>query len=128
MTEINGISVPFIPAGGMQELNNRTSAGNFVRTGTKFDLVFREELQKLKFSSHAQSTIQSRDINLSDEDFEKLENAVNTADEKGANEALILLDKVGFIVSVSSRTVISAITKNDYEPSIITNIDSAIIV
>lgn len=126
MPEIDGISLPFIPAGGIDELNRYNFGKDSNVAKSSFDSVLEDELNKVKFSAHAQSRLIGRDINLSDSDVNRLQSAVKIADEKGANESLILLNNNAFIVSVPNRTVITVVNHNEMADKIITNIDSAV--
>jgi flagellar operon protein len=58
----------------------------------------------------------------------KIEDAVERASQKGANESLLLMDDLAFIVSVKNRTVITVIDGQHLKDNVFTNIDSAIIV
>lgn len=126
MPEINGISLPFMPAGGVGELKKSSQNVNNGRN-VSFDELLSKELDKLKFSAHAQSRLASREISLGDEDISRLKSAVDIAGEKGSNESLILLDEKAFIVSVPNKTVITVVNKDPQSGSVITNIDSAVI-
>ena len=128
MPEINGISIPFLPIGGANELKRSNNSTTEVQaTGAKFGDIFSEELSKIKFSQHAQTRLSSREISLTDEDFSRLSSGLGRAEEKGANESLILVDDKAFIVSVPNRTVITVVDKQSMESSVITNIDSAVL-
>lgn len=123
--DINGINLPFIPAGGLNELSR-----NFVQkipaNGTSFEEIFKEELNKIKFSSHAQSRLVSRDITLEQTDLERLQNSVQIAESKGARESLVILDEKAFIVSIPNRTVITVVNRDQLEQNVVTDIDSAV--
>lgn len=123
--DINGINLPFIPAGGLNELSR-----NFVQkipaNGTSFEEIFKEELNKIKFSSHAQSRLVSRDITLEQTDLERLQNSVQIAESKGARESLVILDEKAFIVSIPNRTVITVVNLDQLEQNVVTDIDSAV--
>jgi len=93
-----------------------------------FKQALQKELGKLKFSTHAQKRIESRDIELSSADMRRLENATSLAASKGAREALFVLDDIGFIVSVENRTVITALERSQMQGNVFTNIDSTVIV
>jgi len=93
-----------------------------------FKRVLDKELGKLKFSAHAQERIESRNIRLSAADMLRLENATSLAAAKGAREALLVLDDLGFIVSVENRTVITAVERSQMKGNVFTNIDSTVIV
>ena len=66
-----------------------------------------------------------RNINLSAEQMERLENGTTKAREKGIQESLVMVDDLAFIVNVKNNTVITAM--NDKTDSIFTNIDGAVI-
>lgn len=126
MPEIDGISLPFIPAGGVEELRKNHFQNDFNNKVSSFDSVLQDEINKVKFSSHAQTRLIGRDINLTDNDVSRLEQAVHKAGEKGSNVSLILLNNNAYIVSVPNRTVITVVNNNDMNEGIITNIDSAV--
>lgn len=92
--------------------------------------TFQEVLNKereLTFSSHAQERLNQRQISLEPSELIRLEKAVNDAQDKGAKDALILLNNKAFIVSVENKTVITALNNNENKGKVYTNIDSAII-
>jgi len=81
----------------------------------------------LKFSSHAQTRIQSRQITLGAAEMQRLEGAVQKAASKGARESLVLIDQTALVVSVPNRTVITVVDKDNLKQNVFTNIDSAVI-
>ena len=89
--------------------------------------------QGITFSGHAQTRLASRQINLTEEDLSKLSGALDRAAAKGARSSLILMDsnqtgRVGLVVSVPNRTVITAVDTQNLKENIFTNIDSAMLV
>ncbi len=84
--------------------------------------------KEVKFSKHAMSRLQTRNINLDQKDLEKIEGAVNKAASKGIKEALILMDNKAFIANVKNRTIITAATDDQLKEQVFTNIDGAVIV
>jgi len=126
LPEIEGIRVPFLPAGGIQELERQSKYTPDVNVRTSFDEIFNTELNKIKFSAHAQNRINSRDILLDDESVERLSGAVEKAEEKGSRESLVIFDDKAFIVNIPSKTIITALDKMQLNSNIITNIDSAV--
>jgi flagellar operon protein len=126
MLEIDGVNLPFLPAGGVKELNKAPELTKPGKLGTQFEDIFTEELSKLKFSAHAQTRLSSREISLSNDEMTRLNSAVSKADEKGANESLVLLDDKAFIVSVPNKTVITVVNSSQMDERVITNIDSAV--
>lgn len=126
MTGIDGVSLPFMPIGGMQELKKHSSLAEVAKSKSSFQEIFAKELESVKFSAHAQSRLNSREIDLSDNEIARLESAVSQAQQKGGNESLVLMDEKAFIVSVPNRTVITVVNKNNLDSNVITNIDSAV--
>jgi flagellar operon protein len=124
-TIINGVSVPFLPVGGVDGLRERTPFG--VPEEGSFKNVLDTEIRELKFSRHAQERLQSRNIQLSDQDKSQLSQAVSLAGEKGSQESLVFLKDMAFIVNVKNRTVVTAIDQEHLKQNVFTNIDSAIV-
>lgn len=124
-TYINGVRVPFVPARGVEGLKERPAAGGV--QDKPFENVLQEELRGLKFSRHAQERLDSRQIRLNDTDMASLQRAVSRAEEKGAKDSLVLLRDLAFIVSVTNRTVVTAVDGEHIKENVFTNIDSAVI-
>ncbi len=123
MVEMNGINVPFVPIEPGKELQNKGLASN---PSTPFQSVFQEELEKVKFSNHALKRLENRNINLSDVDLEKIQNAVEKAELKGARDSLVMMKDTAFIVNIPNKTVVTAMPLNNSEENIFTNIDSVV--
>lgn len=84
------------------------------------------ENNELKFSKHANERLASRNIDLTDEQFKRLESGAKKAGEKGINESLVMVDDLAFIVNIKNNTVVTAV--NNGEDRVFTNIDGAVIV
>ena len=94
-----------------------------------FESIFREkqkENEGLKISKHANERIISRNINLTDDQWERLNTGVKKAEMKGIKESLVMIDDFAFIVNVDKNTLITAVDEN--EDRVFTNIDGAVIV
>lgn len=85
------------------------------------------ESSELKFSKHAAMRLENRNINLSAEQSQRLENGVQKASEKGIKESLVLIDSLAFIVNVPNKTVVTAMDQGESIDNIFTNIDGAVI-
>jgi flagellar operon protein len=83
---------------------------------------------KLNFSQHAETRIRSRAIPWDAQLEARIRNGLNTAQSKGSREALILADNVAVIANVKSRTIVTAMDRNQLKERIFTNIDSAVLV
>lgn len=95
----------------------------------QFSQILDQRLSQVKFSQHALQRMANRKIALGPEQLNRLQNAVDKAAQKGANEALVLMDnKLAFVVSVKNRTVITAVDGESMKENVFTNIDSAVIV
>ncbi len=123
MAEINGISVPFIPIVGTEEITTRRTGRE---AASQFDAIFKEELEKVKFSSHAMKRLESRNIQLSDVELNKIQDAVSKAESKGSKDSLIMMDKTAFIVNIPNKTVVTAIEVANSNENVFTNIDSVV--
>jgi flagellar operon protein len=88
----------------------------------------RTQGSELRFSKHAASRLETRDISLDDKQVERLNKGVERADGKGIKDSLMIMDQLAFIVNVPSRTVITAMDQTETNENIFTNIDGAVIV
>ncbi len=82
----------------------------------------------LKFSKHALNRLSSRGIEMTKEQFTRLNEGKLMADEKGIKESLILVDDFKFIVNVPNNTVVTALNGEETNGKVFTNIDGAVIV
>ncbi len=123
MAEINGISVPFIPIVGNEEIVTRRTGRE---SANQFDAIFKEELEKIKFSNHAMKRLESRNIQLSETELGKIQDAVSKAESKGSKDSLIMMDKTAFIVNIPNNTAVTAIEVANSNESVFTNIDSVV--
>jgi flagellar operon protein len=124
-TIINGVRVPFLPAGGAEALKKHSPIP--ILPEDSFDVILEKEIQEIRFSKHAQERLSARDIQLNDQDVRQISDAVHMADAKGAQESLVLLRDLAFIVNVKNRTVVTAMDGESLRNNVFTNIDSAVI-
>jgi flagellar operon protein len=83
--------------------------------------------EKLQFSRHALARVQRRGIQLDSATLGRLSEGVGRAASKGSRDSLVLVDGTAFVVSVSNRTVITAVGSEHMKDNVFTNIDSAVI-
>ena len=98
-----------------------------------FSQVLKEKMNvpstsELKFSAHAERRLESRHIQFSNNELEKLGEAVDQAAAKGSQDSLVLLGDVGLVVSVKNRTVVTAVDGDSMNGNVFTNIDSVVVV
>lgn len=94
-------------------------------TGPDFSAILAD---RLKVSNHAQTRLQSRDLQLDGAKWERVLEGVERAAQKGAKESLVMVDDIALVVSVRNRTVITAVGQDHLKENVFTNIDSAVIV
>ena len=119
---INGVKVPFVPI--VKE--HDPVAGKKVEGKSQFEEVFKTELEKIKISAHASKRLESRNIELSDVHMERLNEAVERAETKGAQDSLVMMDDTAFIVNIPNKTVVTALSMEDSKENVFTNIDSVV--
>lgn len=96
-----------------------------------FEEVLRQkqfEAKPLKFSKHAAMRLESRNINLSSEQSERLNTGIRKAGEKGIRESLVIVDSLAFIVNIPNKTVVTAMEQSEANNNVFTNIDGAVII
>jgi flagellar operon protein len=81
----------------------------------------------LSFSKHALARVERRGIELDGGTLGRLSQGVQRAASKGSRDSLVLVDGTAFVVSVSNRTVITAVGSEHMKDNVFTNIDSAVI-
>jgi flagellar operon protein len=82
----------------------------------------------VKFSKHAAERLQMRNIHLTKDDLNKLNEAVNKAAEKGVKETLIIMGNAAFIANVKNKMIITAAAEENLKNNVFTNIDGAVII
>lgn len=113
------------------------SQGRQTTAAKKTEAAFEEILKKkqsqmdtgeLKFSKHASMRLLDRNIQLSQEQRNRLQDGAQKAEEKGIKESLVLMDSLAFIVNIPNRTVVTAMEQGESSEHIYTNIDGAVII
>lgn len=94
----------------------------------EFKELLQKEQSKVNLSQHAETRIKSREIPWSEALERRISHGMDQATAKGSREALILADDVAVIANVKSRTVVTAMDRNQMKDRIFTNIDSAVLV
>ncbi|MCI9337967.1 MAG: flagellar protein [Lachnospiraceae bacterium] len=102
---------------------------------TKEGLTFQDVLQqkvqpdacRLKFSKHAMGRLADRNIELNDNQLERLASGTRKAEQKGIRDSLVIVDSLAFIVNVPNQTVVTAMDSTQTDENIFTNINGAVI-
>ncbi len=114
------------------ESQKKVSQDNTKPQDSAFAHALREKLNQntgsVEFSKHALDRINQRSIDMTEGNkLERLNKAVELAQEKGANETLILIDRTAFVVNVRNNKVITTMSDSDMLGNVFTNIDSTVI-
>ncbi|MCR4434494.1 MAG: TIGR02530 family flagellar biosynthesis protein [Clostridiales bacterium] len=101
-----------------------------VKSQGGFDSILQEKIEQnsgLKFSKHAELRLQSRNIHLTENQKDKISQAVKKAEAKGVKDSLVLMENMAFVVNVKNKTVITAVNRDELKDNVFTNIDGAVI-
>ncbi|MFA7237463.1 MAG: hypothetical protein WC058_11410 [Phycisphaeraceae bacterium] len=82
--------------------------------------------EPVRISGHAQQRLDQMGVSLDEGQMRALEEATDRAASKGANESLMLMDRLGLIVNIRNRTVITALSEQRMRQGIVTQIDSTV--
>ncbi len=104
------------------QINGQTFADIFRQKQTVDNIV-----SPVRFSKHASVRLGDRNIELSSEQLNRLNEGAQKANAKGINESLVLVDELAFIVNIKNNTVITAMDQSEARENVFTNIDGAVI-
>lgn len=111
-----------------------TGVGQSQSANKNSEISFEQLLQKqmyeskeVKFSKHAESRLETRNINLTEEQKSKLNESVNKANAKGVKDSLVLVDDIAFVVNVKDKAVVTVMNKDEMKENVFSNIDGAVI-
>ncbi|NJD02754.1 MAG: flagellar biosynthesis protein [Ruminiclostridium sp.] len=116
---------------GMGSVPSINTQRPVVQQNTGFENVLKKTIDEkdgLKFSKHAELRLQTRNINLTAAQKEKMSAAVAMAEAKGVKDSLVLMDNLAFVVNIRNKTVITAANNSELKENVFTNIDGAVIV
>lgn len=113
------------------ELKSLMAAQNGAGNAYSFTPTTAEQLEimsGINFSRHAVERINQRNIDvMTGGKLQRLSKGVELAESKGSDDALVIVDKTAFVVSVRSNKVITAVNADDMQGNVFTNIDSTVI-
>lgn len=109
---------------------NQTTATNKGKTeNTSFQDLLNQELKNtVTFTKHASIRKEQRNIEVTESDLTKLGEACDQAQEKGINNALIMMDDSAFIVNAANKRVITVMDKNEMKNKLFNDIDGAVFI
>lgn len=110
--------------------NTHTKATQSEEPAVSFEDILKEKAANttgVKFSKHANERLNTRNIELSDAQLDRLNQGVGQARTKQIRESLVMMDNLAFIVNVKNNTVVTAMEQSETN-NVFTNIDGAVIV
>jgi len=127
---INNRPIPSIQQVQNEHLNRSKVNKPNIPQANSFSSILQQKLQTnegIKFSKHANMRLDSRNINLTDEQMMKLENGIYKAEAKGIKESLVLMDNIALVVNIENKTVVTALDQKETKDYVFTNIDGAVV-
>ena len=118
-------SQPLLPISNSSSVSSSRSSTQ--HSAASFANALETAEKKVSFSQHALQRMESRNLDFSEQDLAKLDDTVERMAQKGAKESLIYMKDVALVVSVTNKTVITAMDGASAKENIFTNIDSAAI-
>lgn len=91
------------------------------------DIFAQKSSEQLRFSKHATVRLEDRNISLTDEQLERLNDGARKAQAKGIKDSLVIVDQLAFIVNVPNNTVVTAMDSSETNDNVFTNINGAVI-
>jgi flagellar operon protein len=87
-----------------------------------------EKNSEVNFSNHAIKRAVDHNMDITDDELNRLNEGVRLASEKNLDDTLILVGEKAFVVSVKNNTVITTVNNNLIQGNVFTNINGAVIV
>lgn len=133
MDQISRLTRPVITGAPAATTQAQTpQQGQQVKTGenTQFLSLLQQKLEagsNAAFSKHAVTRVHERQIDVSETNLERLNQGMQLAQEKGLNDALILIDQNAYIVNANQAKVVT-VSSETLKGSVFTNIDGTVII
>lgn len=102
--------------------------GRKQKPNVKFQEIFEQTIEPPKMSKHAKEMLAERNILIDGNQWEKISEKINEARKKGIQDSLVLTKDAALLISVKNNTVITALSRQETEAHIFTNIDGTIVI
>jgi flagellar operon protein len=96
-----------------------------------FQQLLQKQIQDnktLNFSKHAIQRVSQREIDLTADQLNRLNEGLRLAEQKGLNDSMILVDKTAFIVNIKNNMVVTTVSGDELKGKVFTNIDGTVII
>ena len=116
-----------------RSVNNLPNSQSVAKPNTRlnFQEILNQKVNQnteIKISKHAQERLKARNIELTKDQMNRVNDAVSKAEAKGVKESLVLIDDTALVVSIKNRTIITAVDSKELKDNVFTNIDGAVII
>ena len=115
------------PAQQMPNTEKNTSQ----KGGVSFQELLEQKVRKesrVEFTKHAMDRVMLRNVDVSADNLNRLNEGVRLAEEKGLKEPLILVDSTAYVVSVKNNKVITVVNDENLKGTVFTNIDGTVLI
>ena len=82
----------------------------------------------INLSVHAARRMQERNLNMDNEEYFKIKDAMDKLRNKGGQDSLVITEKAAYILDVGNNKIVTAIDKGSIAENVFTKIDSTLIV
>lgn len=86
------------------------------------------EAPEIELSLHAQKRLEQRSIQLDGQEYAKLKLALQSLENKGGRESLVVTEKAAYIMDVANKKIVTAMNKDELRQNVFTKIDSTVFV
>lgn len=87
-----------------------------------------EKNQELQLSKHAKERVVQRGIEVDAQLMSTLNEAAETARQKGATNTVMIGQDAAFVVNIPNGIIVTAISAEELKNNVFTNIDSAVLI
>ncbi|NIA18592.1 MAG: hypothetical protein GWO85_00680, partial [Simkaniaceae bacterium] len=87
-----------------------------------------QDNQSLRFSAHAIKRLDQRQITITQQNMDRLNEGLSRVEKKGSQSSLLFMDGTAFVLSVPNKTIITALSPEATRENVFTNIDSVAVV
>lgn len=84
--------------------------------------------ETLKVSKHAKKRLSERNIQLSDQQLQTMNEKVKEAKQKGITDSLVVYNDAAFVVNTKNDTIVTAMNLKEANSKIFTNINGTILI
>ncbi len=81
----------------------------------------------ISLSLHAAKRLKERNIEVDNNEFFKLKDAIEKLKTKGGRDSLVITPKAAYIIDVNNNTIVTAVDRESMNENVFTKIDSTMV-